>query len=183
MTKQTKFFPLTGVPPRRFDLGDRVETTFIDDVSGEEYLFELTVFGYQYQHPLWLNDSDLLIRGYEGWVYMVATTYESGEQILAYPYVHYYEENRLSLIEGMDAPEIVLTHETIVNLFGSNWSLLKLLECCKVVVVGNPEHTQVVVDVPSNSPVLADLLREFLPQMQSALGVVNLSQDIKVKLV
>ena len=180
MTNQSKFFPLTGVPPRQFNLGDRVQTTSFNDISDEEYLFESTVFGYQYQHPLWLNDSDSIRKEYEGWVYMVATTYESGEQILAYPYIHYYEENRLSLIEGIDSPEIVLDYEMIWNLFGGNWSLLTLLKHCQVTIIGNPQGTQFVVKTP---PDLADYWGENYARLQNALGAINLTQDVKVKLI
>lgn len=177
---QAKFFPLTGVPPRQFNLGDRVENTWVDDVSGEKYLLEGTIFGYHYQHPLWSKDSDSLVRGYEGWVYIVALTYESGEPTyLTYPYLHYYEENRLSLIEGVDAPEIVLAYETISDLFSTNWSLLKLLSGCRVTIVGNPDATQIVVKVPSQE--VADCFGQKSVQMLAALADLNLSQDVKIK--
>jgi hypothetical protein len=178
---QAKFFPLTGVPPRQFNLGDRVQNTWVDDVSGEEYLLEGTIFGYQYQHPFWSNDRDILLRGYAGWVYIVVLTYESGEQVLACPYIHYYEENRLELIEGIDAPEMVLNYEIISDLFGSNWSLLKLLSSCRIAIVSYPEGHRIVVRVPSQE--VADCLGQESVQMLAALADLNLSQDVKIKCI
>jgi hypothetical protein len=178
---QAKFFPLTGVPPRQFNLGDRVQNTWIDDVSDEKYLSEGTIFGYQYQHPLWFNDSDLFIQGYAGWVYMVVRTYDSGEPNLTCPFVLYVEEESLSLIEGIDAPEIVLAYEIISDLFGSNWSLLKLLSSCRIAIVGYPEGHRIVVRVPSQE--VADCLCQESVQMLAALADLNLSQDVKIKCI
>jgi hypothetical protein len=178
---QAKFFPLTGVPPRQFNLGDRVQNTWVDDVSDEKYLSEGTIFGYQYQHPLWFNDSDLFIQGYAGWVYIVVKTYDSGEPKLTCPFVLYVEEESLSLIEGIDAPEMVLSCEIISDLFGGNWSLLKLLSSCRISIVGYPEGHRIVVRVPSQE--VADCLEENNAQLQSVLGAMNLAQDVRIKLI
>lgn len=146
-----KNFPLSQLPPRKFTLGDRVQNAITE--SRENYIFDGTVIGYHYEHPVWVAE------GYRpGWVYTVLKTYDS-ESFIA-PFITYLHEDEIELIEGLEHTWMVFDEPTKARLFGSLQPICSLLQRCIMRIEGAAGQLSTHIDCGDNELLVVNIWRQ-----------------------
>jgi hypothetical protein len=105
------------LPPKKFELGDKVRNIIIDESENrgyetQSYIIDGLVVGYQYQDKLWLKSestlllTDLVYLQRWGWVYAVVW-----EQDGSIKFSHFLED-KLNKIDSLE-PETILNFSVL----------------------------------------------------------------------
>lgn len=144
-----------------------------DGVFPITYITECTVFGYQYQHPLWLNSfcSENTINA-TGWVYAVVATSSCSDSLDSKPrepykdgILFYCKESELHATVGLEHCDIEFSEEALTQILGKTFA--KLLRESFVIITGVTGcPTTVSIDC---TPEIAVEIQKRLPTMIAAL--------------